>query len=105
MSAALHARDADETRPLLHDHDDHPHSYHSASSSRTQSPEPAEPPSLNKISRSDLIWVLAGLWSAVFLGALDGVSPSAYSRSLRSPRPPRARNDRRNTAIAHRELL
>ncbi|KAL1946941.1 hypothetical protein VTO73DRAFT_15045 [Trametes versicolor] len=72
MSAALHARDADETRPLLHNHDDHPHSYHSASSSRTQSPEPAEPPSLNKISRSDLIWVLAGLWSAVFLGALDG---------------------------------
>ncbi|OJT13552.1 Multidrug resistance protein fnx1 [Trametes pubescens] len=72
MSTALSTRDADETRPLLHDHDDHPHPYHSASSSRTQSPEPAEPPSLNKISRSDLIWVLAGLWSAVFLGALDG---------------------------------
>ncbi|KAI0786360.1 MFS general substrate transporter [Abortiporus biennis] len=27
---------------------------------------------VNKISRTDLIWVLAGLWSAVFLGALDG---------------------------------
>ncbi|KAI0676872.1 MFS general substrate transporter [Trametes maxima] len=65
-------RDAGETRPLLHDRDDHARPYHSASSSRTQSPEPAEPPILNKVSRSDLMWVLAGLWSAVFLGALDG---------------------------------
>jgi hypothetical protein len=31
----------------------------------------------NKISRADLIWVLAGLWSAVFLGALDGPFPLA----------------------------
>lgn len=29
-------------------------------------------PSSAKVSRSDLAWVLAGLWSAVFLGALDG---------------------------------
>ncbi|KAI0269230.1 vacuolar amino acid permease [Gloeopeniophorella convolvens] len=26
----------------------------------------------SRLSRTDLIWVLAGLWSAVFLGALDG---------------------------------
>ena len=26
----------------------------------------------NKVSKADLAWVLAGLWSAVFLGALDG---------------------------------
>jgi hypothetical protein len=32
----------------------------------------AEAPARVMISRSDLIWVLAGLWSAVFLGALDG---------------------------------
>lgn len=25
--------------------------------------------------RLNLVWVLAALWSAVFLGALDGVSP------------------------------
>ena len=30
----------------------------------------------NKVSNYDLAWVLAGLWSAVFLGALDGASPS-----------------------------
>ena len=40
------------------------------------SSEPPSPPAgftpQNKISKSDLAWVLAGLWSAVFLGALDG---------------------------------
>ncbi|KAI0334757.1 vacuolar amino acid permease [Cubamyces sp. BRFM 1775] len=65
-------RDSNETSPLLHDRDARPRSYRSACSSRTQSPEPAEPPVLNKVSRADLMWVLAGLWSAVFLGALDG---------------------------------
>jgi hypothetical protein len=29
-------------------------------------------PEVFRVSRMDLIWVLAGLWSAVFLGALDG---------------------------------
>ncbi|KAI0637813.1 vacuolar amino acid permease [Trametes polyzona] len=72
MSQGQAHRESDETRPLLHDHHHYPHDDYSATSSRTQSPEPAEPPALNKISRSDLIWVLAGLWSAVFLGALDG---------------------------------
>ena len=32
----------------------------------------SEPRPLNKVSRADLVWILAGLWSAVFLGALDG---------------------------------
>ncbi|KAI0663054.1 MFS general substrate transporter [Cubamyces menziesii] len=65
-------RDSNETSPLLHDRDARPRSYRSSCSSRTQSPEPADPPVLNKVSRADLMWVLAGLWSAVFLGALDG---------------------------------
>ncbi|EEB95924.1 hypothetical protein MPER_05031, partial [Moniliophthora perniciosa FA553] len=30
------------------------------------------PPLLNKFSKGDACWILAGLWSAVFLGALDG---------------------------------
>ena len=29
-------------------------------------------PEAFRVSRIDLIWILAGLWSAVFLGALDG---------------------------------
>ncbi|KAI0315395.1 vacuolar amino acid permease [Amylostereum chailletii] len=33
---------------------------------------PEQPPEPLKPTRADLIWVLAGLWSAVFLGALDG---------------------------------
>ena len=28
--------------------------------------------SINRVSGIDLIWILTGLWSAVFLGALDG---------------------------------
>jgi hypothetical protein len=29
-------------------------------------------PEVFRVSRMDLGWILAGLWSAVFLGALDG---------------------------------
>ncbi len=29
-------------------------------------------PEVFRVSRMDLFWILAGLWSAVFLGALDG---------------------------------
>ena len=29
-------------------------------------------PEVLRVSRMDLIWILAGLWGAVFLGALDG---------------------------------
>lgn len=35
---------------------------------------------VNKISRADIIWILAGVWSSLFLGAFDGwfsVSPNA----------------------------
>jgi hypothetical protein len=34
-------------------------------------PDPPDP-EVFRVSKMDLIWVLAGLWSAVFLGALDG---------------------------------
>lgn len=47
--------------------EDSPPSYHSIDDSDD---EPITPPS--KYSRSDIIWILAGLWSAVFLGAFDG---------------------------------
>lgn len=36
-------------------------------------PVPDSPdPEAFRVSRMDLIWILAGLWSAIFLGALDG---------------------------------
>ncbi|TFK56122.1 vacuolar amino acid permease [Heliocybe sulcata] len=54
-----------EARPLLSDRRS---SYGSADTEETAVPDAP----LNKVSRSDLIWILAGLWSAVFLGALDG---------------------------------
>lgn len=34
--------------------------------------EPSNPLPLKKVSRFDLTWILVGLWSAVFLSALDG---------------------------------
>ncbi|EJD01043.1 vacuolar amino acid permease [Fomitiporia mediterranea MF3/22] len=47
-------------------------SHDSRSETSTQCSSPVEPAPLNKVSKADLVWVLLGLWSAVFLGALDG---------------------------------
>ncbi|CAE6521165.1 unnamed protein product [Rhizoctonia solani] len=45
--------------------------YGTPSSSGTSTPSVVKPSDINNPSRTDLIWILAGLWSAVFLGALD----------------------------------
>ncbi|KAI0036084.1 MFS general substrate transporter [Vararia minispora EC-137] len=48
---------------------------HAVYSQSPRSTSPEDSSAINgplKRSRADLIWVLAGLWSAVFLGALDG---------------------------------
>ncbi|KAK0191260.1 vacuolar amino acid permease [Armillaria mellea] len=67
-----------DTRPLL---DETPPSYSTitqrdcddvVSLASDSACELVPPPALNKFSRADTIWILAGLWSAVFLGALDG---------------------------------
>ncbi|KAG0705491.1 vacuolar amino acid permease [Suillus ampliporus] len=59
-----------ESQPLLHDCHQEP-SYDSVQASESSLPN-SDPPPLNQVSRIDLFWILAGLWSAVFLGALDG---------------------------------
>ncbi|EKM59678.1 uncharacterized protein PHACADRAFT_87775 [Phanerochaete carnosa HHB-10118-sp] len=65
-----HHRTPSERSPLLTSRDP-PQSYDAAEhESIPQSPDEFKP--LNKASKGDLAWVLAGLWSAVFLGALDG---------------------------------
>jgi hypothetical protein len=61
-----------ETQPLLRDSDSSD-AYH-ATVQGIPTDEGVPKKSLNEISRVDLVWVLAGLWSAVFLGALDGES-------------------------------
>lgn len=66
-----------ETSSLLAER---PPSYHSTDdvntlppSSPTHSePQVPPPPLLNHFSRSDVRWILTGLWSAVLLGAFDG---------------------------------
>ncbi|PAV20724.1 MFS general substrate transporter [Pyrrhoderma noxium] len=60
--------DADERTSLIRT-DSRPPSYDSRRDRQTESPEPQP---LNKVSKADLVWILLGLWSAVFLGALDG---------------------------------
>ncbi|KAH7879564.1 vacuolar amino acid permease [Lentinula edodes] len=75
---AVYSRPASMERiPLL---DDVPLTYnafddggdYTSDTSTLAEPEASEPPSLNKFSRLETCWILAGLWSAVFLGALDG---------------------------------
>ncbi|KAG1791362.1 vacuolar amino acid permease [Suillus plorans] len=58
-----------ESRPLLRDHDQES-SYNSVQA--LESSLPIDPPPLNQVSRVELFWILSGLWSAVFLGSLDG---------------------------------
>jgi hypothetical protein len=61
-----------DARPLL---DERPVSYHSTNDVNPASPtnpaERAQP--VNNLSKSDLCWILAGLWSGVLLGAFDGM--------------------------------
>ena len=74
----------DESRPLL---DQRPPSYHSASDVDSEATldgdESSSPPLINAKSKSEIVWILAGLWSAVFLGALDGTY--LPHRTLHSP--------------------
>lgn len=66
-----------ETSSLLAER---PPSYHSTddvnagtpSSPTNTEPDVPPPPPLNHFSRSDVRWILTGLWSAVLLGAFDG---------------------------------
>lgn len=75
-------RDHSESRPLLVD--SRPASSCSNHSGVTTPQEPEAVAPLNKVSRSDLHWILAGLWSAVFLGAVDGshVAAALHSKCL-----------------------
>lgn len=73
---SVEQRASSETTSLLAER---PPSYHSTNDVNTSPPpsptntEPnVPPPPLNHFSRSDVRWILAGLWSAVLLGAFDG---------------------------------
>jgi hypothetical protein len=59
----------DASQPLLRDS---PHNDYDSVASVTVVEEQAGDTSEHVISRRDLIWILCGLYSAVFLGALDG---------------------------------
>ncbi|KAF7352928.1 Multidrug resistance protein fnx1 [Mycena venus] len=65
-----------ETQPLLKDSIPPPY-YNSVDDNVVEPSSPIEadppPPLLNNFSNVDVAWILAGLWSAVFLGALGTV--------------------------------
>lgn len=73
MSSRAHS--PSEASPLLRSQE-LPQSYNAAEDASSVPPSPPEFNSQSKVSKTDLAWVLAGLWSAVFLGALDGKSPN-----------------------------
>jgi len=58
-----------ESSPLIPSPHDHRPS-HGLEPPISDSPDPE----VFRVSRMDLVWILAGVWSAVFLGALDGKS-------------------------------
>ncbi|KAG6833743.1 hypothetical protein H0H87_001175 [Tephrocybe sp. NHM501043] len=66
---------SDETRPLL---EEAPPSYcatndvDDTASASVASESPVDEHAMSKFSRADTIWILAGLWSGVLLGAFDG---------------------------------
>lgn len=78
MSAGYPRPSSIETRSLL---EEAPPSYHSTDdvsnppSSPTEELFPPHPP-VDKVSNTDLAWMLAGLWSGVLLGAFDGTHPT-----------------------------
>jgi hypothetical protein len=67
---------SDASKPLLRD--SARDSYGTVTSAAVNE-NPAEVACGTDVSRNDLIWILCGLYSAVFLGALDGESRGAAS--------------------------
>ncbi|KAJ7781416.1 major facilitator superfamily domain-containing protein [Mycena metata] len=61
-----------ETQPLLKETPPSYHGVDDVAEGSSPDPEPS-PPLLNNFSSVDVAWILAGLWSAVFLGALGTV--------------------------------
>lgn len=89
-----------ETQPLLQEYT----TYDSIDDERSSIYEEPSPP-INKFSNKDLCWILAGLWSAVFLGALDG--SFTFNRSVFDSlcKLGYHRHDRSNSLDSNRQLF
>ena len=73
MSVERRLSFSSDTRSLL---EERPPSYHSTDDVNNV-PPPID--AINKFSRADTIWILAGLWSGVLLGAFDGTLRAGLS--------------------------
>ena len=70
--SSLRASSPTESSSLL---EDAPSSYHSVNEvdeSTTQNRQADGVTTVNQFSKTELYWILAGLWSGVLLGAFDG---------------------------------
>ena len=92
-----------ETRPLLSQRSN---SYHSTDdvNSRTRVPTDTTAP-VNRSTRIDLVWILAGLWSGVLLGAFDGKHSDRFSEMAMCLNRRQNRDCRGNSANTDRERI
>lgn len=72
MSPSLQTVFSGEREPLLQSSAGH----QAPDNNRLPPTADAIPRPINQYAAADLCWILGGLWSAVFLGALDGQSHS-----------------------------
>ena len=77
MSVERRLSSSSDTRTLL---EERPPSYHSTDDVNNPPPPPID--AINKFSRADTCWILAGLWSGVLLGAFDGTLRACLSKNL-----------------------
>jgi hypothetical protein len=80
MSVERRLSSSSETCSLL---EETPPSYHSTNDVNNCSPPQPPINAVNKFSRTDTCWILAGLWSGVLLGAFDGTLRAAC-RTIKS---------------------
>ena len=76
MSVERRPSSSSETSSLL---EERPPSYHSTDDVNNP-PPPID--AINKFSRADTCWILAGLWSGVLLGAFDGTLRASLSKKF-----------------------
>lgn len=77
MSVERRLSSSSDTRTLL---EERPPSYHSTDDVNNPPPPPID--AINKFSRADTCWILAGLWTGVLLGAFDGTHGACLSKNL-----------------------
>lgn len=97
----MSSRHSHQSLPLLNP-SPHPPSYNSLRSPPSPAHPRHDPPPLNHLSRLDFFSIVSALWSAVFLGALDGTFQFQSISILASLQTCPNRHSRSHTRVSHR---